>query len=99
MPSHKVNAKPTGRLGFISPGTADGRADPTRAFTAMGNKAGTSILFFEYLTLATPFDWKAQAGKHAHMGGILRGVDLNPKRSDVWIARLTFDQGFVLVDP
>ena len=53
----------------------------------------------EHLLLAEPFDWKHHANHLGHVGGILRGIEINPKRSDVWIARLTLDQGFVLVDP
>jgi len=63
------------------------------------NQAGTAILSFEYVRLKEDFQIKNYAGKQTILSGILKKIELNPSKSNIWIMRLFFENGTVNIVP
>jgi hypothetical protein len=61
------------------------------------NRSGTAIHLFEYVVLDERFDVRANSEKLAFLGGNLKKVESNLYKSDLKIARLIFDKGYVKV--
>lgn len=61
------------------------------------NKEGTAIHSFDYVAFNKKIDLNELSGKEAFLGGILRKVEFNENKSNVWIMRLFLDDGFARV--
>jgi hypothetical protein len=65
--------------------------------TVTANKRGTSVLFFEYFTYTDEIDPEDYIGQNVRCGGTLASVDINPNRSNTWIARLHISNAFAKI--
>ena len=71
--------------------------DAQTIWVSATNKAFTTIHSRESVKLLQPFNFATNNLKNVFVGGILRKVELNPKKDKVWIMRLNFDNGWVQV--
>lgn len=95
MPSREVSDDCEGRLNYIC--RSKQQANVLRVTTT--SQAGTAILSFEYLRLKQNFSISENIGKEAVLSGVLRKIEFNPNKSNVWIMRLFFENGSVNVVP
>lgn len=61
------------------------------------NKEGTAIHSFDYVLFDQKIDLNEFTGKEAFLGGILKKVEFNEEKSNVWIIRLFLEKGFARV--
>ena len=73
----------------------DGQLQGTTAST---NDKRTSILFFEYFTYRDTINPGDFIGKYVRCGGILEAFELNPNKSNIWIARLHIRDAFATIE-
>ena len=64
--------------------------------TAM-NRAGTTILAFEYLQFKDNFDFAKHDGKEIAVGGIAKSIVPNPNKSSIVILRIYISDGYVML--
>jgi hypothetical protein len=95
MPSRKVSDDCEGRLNYVC--RSKQQANVLRVTTT--NQAGTAIHSFEYLRLKQNFSIAENIGKEVILSGVLRKIEFNPNKSNVWIMRLLFENGSVNVVP
>lgn len=95
MPSREVSTDCAGKLNYVC---ASGEQKNVLRVTATG-QAGTAIYSFEYVRLKESFSVKKNVGKGAVLGGVLKRIEFNPNKSNVWIMRLFFEDGSVSVVP
>ena len=95
MPSREVLDNCDGRLNYVC--RSKQQANVLRVTTT--SQAGTAILSFEYLRLKQNFSITENIGKEVILSGVLRKIQFNPNRSNVWIMRLFFENGSVNVVP
>lgn len=91
MPSRDFLSDCTQKVNYICPVKAN---ETTLRVTAT-NKSGTEIHSFEYVKLDEKFDFAANEGKAAFLGGTLQEAEIKPYKKDISIMRLVFEQGFV----
>lgn len=80
-----------GRLGALC--VRDGKASG-----AATNRAGTYIHAFEYAELEKPFDAAKHKDKYAAVRGQVKGFQLNPNKSTLWIMRLYVEKATLELD-
>ncbi len=95
MPGRRILTDCKGKVNYICPVKNNEKALRVTAT----NKTGTAIHSFEYVQLRENFSAGENSGKSALVGGNLQKAEFNPKRSDIWIMRLTFDKGFISIIP
>lgn len=95
MPSREVSDDCEGRLNYIC--RSKQQANVLRVTTT--NQAGTAIHSFEYLRLKQNFSIAENIGKEVILSGVLRKIEFNPNKSNVWIMRLLFENGSVNIVP
>jgi hypothetical protein len=95
MPSREISDDCEGRLNYIC--RSKQQANVLRVTTT--NQAGTAIHSFEYLRLKQNFSISENIGKEVILSGVLRKIEFNPNKSNVWIMRLLFENGSVNVVP
>lgn len=95
MPSREVSADCAGKLNYVC--AAKEQKNVLRV-TATG-QAGTAIYSFEYVRLKENFSVRKNVGKGAVLSGVLKKIEFNPNKSNVWIMRLFFDEGSVSIVP
>ncbi len=92
MPGHPVTTK-DGALSQIKFTVTDSTAE---AFTAAANDMGTNILCFERFYLKNkinPDEFPPRS--FAGCAGILQKAEINPRKSKIWILRLTISDAVV----
>lgn len=95
MPSREVSLDCAGKLNYVC--AAKEQKNVLRV-TATG-QAGTAIYSFEYVRLKENFSVRKNVGKGAVLGGVLKKIEFNPNKSNVWIMRLFFEDGSVSIVP
>lgn len=95
MPSREVSRDCEGRLNYI----CRSKQQPNILRVTATDHAGTSIYSFEYVRLKEYFNFLRNVGKDVILSGILKKVEFNPNKSNVWIMRLIFEEGAVSVVP
>jgi len=95
MPSREVLDNCEGKLNYIC--RSKQQENVLRVTTT--SQAGTAIYSFEYLRLKQNFSISENIGKEAILSGVLRKIEFNPNKSNVWIMRLFFENGSVNVVP
>ncbi|MGI8494565.1 MAG: hypothetical protein ACR2L1_04530, partial [Pyrinomonadaceae bacterium] len=91
MPSRDFLSDCTQKVNYICPVIAN---ETVLRVTAT-NKSGTEIHSFEYVKLGEKFDFAANEGKTAFLGGTLQEAEIKPYKKNISIMRLIFEQGFV----
>jgi hypothetical protein len=95
MPSREVANDCEGRLNYIC---RSKQQQNVLRVTAI-NREATAIYSFEYVRLKENFGFLKNVGKQVILSGILKKVEFNPNKSNVWIMRLFFEDGLVNVVP
>ncbi len=95
MPSREISDDCEGRLNYVC---RSKQQKNVLRLTAT-NQAGTAIYSFEYLRLKENFSITENIGKEVILSGILKKIQFNPNKSNVWIMRLFFENGSVNVVP
>lgn len=95
MPSREISGDCEGRLNYVC--RSKQQANVLRVTAT--NRAGTAILSFEYVRLEENFDIEENIGRQAVISGVLKKIEFNPNKSNVWIMRLIFEEGSVNVVP
>lgn len=91
MPARAISTDCTKMLNYICASKDDAQVLRVTAT----NKAGTAIHSFEYVETAENFDTAQNSGKSAFLGGTLQKAEFNERKSNIWIMRLYFRNGFV----
>lgn len=65
---------------------------------AATNRKGTNIYAFEYAALTEPFDFEHHGNEFALMRGDIKGFQLNPNKSTLWIMRLFLEHCIIELD-
>lgn len=95
MPSREVARDCENRLNYV----CRSKQQPNVLRVTATDHSGTAIYSFEYVRLKEYFNVLRNAGKEIVLSGILRKVEFNPNKSNVWIMRLIFGDGAVNVVP
>jgi hypothetical protein len=95
MPSREILDDCEGRFNYI----CRSKQQPNVLRVTATSQAATAILSFEYLRLKQDFSISKNIGKEAVLSGILRKIEFNPNKSNVWIMRLFFENGAVNAVP
>ena len=95
MPSREVSDNCEGRLNYVC--RSKQQENVLRVTTT--SQAGTAIYSFEYLRLKQNFSITENIGKEVILSGVLRKIEFNLNKSNVWIMRLFFENGSVNVVP
>jgi hypothetical protein len=77
--------------------------NPNELTTIQTNSTGTTIYAFEYAHVGKPIDLTSFKGQIARLGGLLAGIDINPKIREAensesqvsWFFRLNIKEGFI----
>lgn len=80
------------RFNMICPGDS-----PTRLFITSVNRAETTILMFEYVTLNEGFDIAKHDGKAAQITGTIEAIVPNPNKSPFLVMRIYVVDASILV--
>jgi len=65
--------------------------------TTTANKAGTSILCFEYFNFANDINPSDYIGQNVRCAGIIQSIEVNPSRAKLWISRIHVGKAFARV--
>jgi hypothetical protein len=95
MPSREISDDCEGKLNYVC--RSKQQKNVLRVTTT--NQAGTAIYSFEYLRLKQNFSITGNIGKEVILSGVLRKIEFNPNKSNVWIMRLLFENGSINVVP
>lgn len=95
MPSREVLDNCDCRMNYVC--RSKQQANVLRVTTT--SQAGTAIYSFEYLRLKQNFSITENIGKEVILSGVLRKIEFNPNKSNVWIMRLFFENGSINVVP
>jgi len=95
MPSRQVSDDCQGKLNYVC---RSKQPENVLRVTAT-NRTGKAIYSFEYFRLKEDFSVAKNAGKSAILSGVLKKIEFNPNKSNVWIMRLFFENGSVNVVP
>jgi hypothetical protein len=88
FPYRQISVKCKG-FNFVCPSS---EAKNKAMVTAM-NRAGTTILAFEYLQFKENFDFAKYDGKEIAVGGIAKSIVPNPNKSNIVILRIYISDG------
>ncbi len=95
MPSRQISDDCEGRLNYVCRSQQPGNVLRVTAT----NRTGKAIHSFEYVRLKENFNVADYIGKLGVLGGVLKKIEFNPNKSNVWIMRLFFENGSVNVVP
>lgn len=95
MPSRQISNDCQGKLNYLCP--AKQQRNVLRATAA--SQTGTAIYSFEYVRLRENFNFGANIGKQAIVGGVLQKIEFNSAKSNLWIMRLFFENGTINIVP
>lgn len=92
MPVRKVLADCKDAVNYV----CDSKENPGFLHIAATNPTGTSVLFSEYIELSrVKLDVRKHSNADVILGGILKGVRLNPEKSNKLVMTLQFGEGYV----
>lgn len=92
FPYRQISVKCKG-FNFVCPSS---EAKNKAMVTAM-NRAGTTILAFEYLQFKENFDFAKYDGKEIAIGGIAKSIVPNPNKTNIVILRIYISDGYVIL--
>lgn len=95
MPSREISDNCQSRLNYVC--RSEQQQNVLRVTAT--NQAGTVIYSFEYLRLKENFSTTKNFGKEVILSGVLKKIEFNPNKSNVWIMRLFFENGLVNLVP
>ncbi len=95
MPSREISDDCDGRLNYV----CRSKQQKNVLRVTATSQAGTAIHSFEYLRLKETFSITESIGKEVVLSGVLKKIEFNPNKSNVWIMRLFFENGSVNVVP
>ncbi len=95
MPSRKISDNCEGRLNYV----CRSKQQKNVLRVTATNQAGTAIYSFEYVRLKENFSITESIEKEVVLSGVLKKIEFNPNRSNVWIMRLFFENGSVNIVP
>lgn len=95
MPSRRIADDCQGRFNYIC--RAKQPENVLRVTTT--DKSATAVFSFEYVSFNGDFSVAENVGRQAIISGILKKVEFNPQKSNLWIMRLFFENGSVSVVP
>ncbi len=92
LPVRKIRADCEGVLNYVCPSKEN--SDVLRI--ASTNSNGTSVHSFDYVKMkGAKLDTVRHGSKDVILGGTLEKAEFNPNKSNVWIMRLIFKDGYV----
>lgn len=92
FPVRKILADCKGAVNYV----CDSKENPGFLRISATNSNGTSIHFSEYIELrGVNLDVRKHNESDVILGGILKGIRLNPKKSNTLVMTLQFEDGFV----
>lgn len=92
LPSRKIRADCTDLLNYV----CASKDNPGIMRITATNSTGTSIHSFDYVKMSgVKLDVVRHSNKDVVLGGILEKVEFNPNKSNIWIMRLIFKDGYV----
>ena len=92
FPYRQISVKRKG-FNFIAPSSET----KNKAMVTAANKAGTTILAFEYLEIKDNFDFAKHDGEEVAIGGIAKSIIPNPNKSNIVILRIYISDGYVML--
>lgn len=95
MPSREISDDCEGRLNYV----CRSKQQKNVLRVTATNQAGTAIYSFEYVRLKENFSITESIEKEVVLSGVLKKIEFNPNRSNVWIMRLFFENGSVNIVP